>query len=234
MPDLLHEKDFTMEKYDNFYENHYFKPMPDSLAINANRVLPRVDWALDMAELRGATRVLDLGCLDGFSGLTIANNVSSVFRLVGVDLSKDGIDIANRRKSLVGAKTDFYQDTIEHFLETTDEKFDFIMLFEVIEHVKDPKGLIRLIDRVKTDDGAVLISTPAFESPTFGKNDVQNKCHIRLYTTKDKDYDEMTDVPDPDTGKPYMRTASSMPKLIGKQRIMSIGVYSELINCMYI
>ena len=108
-----------------------------------------------------------------------------------------------------------------------------IILFEVIEHVKSPKKLLQLIDNVKTKNGLVLISTPAFESPTYGKNDVANKCHIRLYTTKEKDYEEMTDVPDPDTGKTYMRKATSMPKQVGKHRIISIGTYSELINCLY-
>lgn len=234
MAKLLHEKDFSLDNYEKFYNHHYFKPLPDDMALNAHRNIPRVGWAVDIAEMYQPKNVLDLGCLEGFSALTVANHVKSVRRIVGVDLSQEGIDLANSRKSLIKADAEFIQGTIEDYLGTTDEKFDMIMLFEVIEHVKDPEGLIRLIDRAKTDDGAVLISTPAFESPTFGKNDVQNKCHIRLYTTKNKDYKAMTDVPDPDTGKPYMRTASSMPKLIGKQRIMSIGVYSELINCMYI
>jgi len=108
-----------------------------------------------------------------------------------------------------------------------------IVCFEVIEHVLDPELLIKLIDKVKSEDGQVLISTPAFESPTFGKNDVANKCHIRLYTMADEDYEEMTDKPDPQTGKTYMRTATSMPKQVGKDRIIEMGVYSELINVRY-
>lgn len=230
---LKHEQDFKLEEYEDFYEHHFFAPLPDDKALNAHRIIPRVDWAVDVASLRQPKSVLDLGCLEGFAGLTVANHTSSVRRLVGVDLSQEGIDLANSRKSLVKADTEFIKDSIEHFLETTEEKFDMIMLFEVIEHVKDPSLLIKLIDRVKTDDGVVLISTPDFKGKTFGKNDVVNKCHIRLYTTEDADFEEMTDVPDPDTGMVYMRTASSMPKLIGKKRIISIGTYSELINCCY-
>lgn len=233
MAKLLHEKDFSLDKYEDFYSHHYFKPLPDDLAINANRIIPRVDWAVDIAEVNRPHSVLDLGCLDGFSGLTVANNVSSVQRLVGVDLSKEGIDIANKRKRLIEARTDFIQDSIEHYLMQTDEKFDMIILFEVIEHVKNPKKLLKLIKDVKSKNGIVLISTPSFEAPTFGKNDVRNKCHIRLYTTKDEDYEEMTDVPDPETGKRYMRKATSLSKQVGKHRIISMGVYSELINCVY-
>lgn len=230
---LLHEKDFDFNNYEDFYENHYFQPLANDRAINAHRILPRVDWAVDVASVYSPKNVLDLGCLDGFTGLTVAHHTPSVKRLVGVDLSKDGIDIANQRKELISSKADFFQDSIESYLEKTPEKFDMIILFEVIEHVKSPKKLLQLIDNVKTKNGLVLISTPAFESPTYGKNDVANKCHIRLYTTKEKDYEEMTDVPDPDTGKTYMRKATSMPKQVGKHRIISIGIYSELINCLY-
>ena len=229
----LHEKDFTVENYDKIYEHHYFQPVEDSKALNAHRVLPRVAWAVDIADINQPKSVLDLGCLEGFTALTIANKVPSVRRIVGVDLSEDGIALANGRKNLVKADAEFVQDSIEHYLDNTKEKFDMICLFEVIEHVKDPKSLLKQIDRVKSKDGIVLISTPSFEAPTYGKNDVKNKCHIRLYTTKDDDYEEMTDVPDPDTGLCYVRKATSMPKQVGKHRIINMGVYSELINCIY-
>ena len=226
MPELKHEKDFTLEKYDEFYEHHFFQPLPEDRALNAHRIIPRVDWAVDVADEYKPKSVLDLGCLEGFAGLTVANHTSSVERLVGVDLSQEGIDIANSRGHLVGANTEFIQGTIEDFLETTKEKFDMIMLFEVIEHVKDPGLLIKLIDKVKSDDGVVLISTPDFEAPTFGKDDEQNKCHIRLYTLADEDYEAVNK-------HGNTRKATSMSKQIGKKRIISIGTYSELINCLY-
>ena len=42
---LLHEKDFDINNYEDFYENHYFQPLANDRAINAHRILPRVDWA---------------------------------------------------------------------------------------------------------------------------------------------------------------------------------------------
>lgn len=228
-----HETNFDVNMYDEFYESHVFAPLPDDRALNAHRIIPRISWALDIAKELKPKSVLDLGCLEGYTALTIANHVDSVERVVGVDLSEDGIDLANSRKPLVKASCEFKQGTIEDYLQKCEEKFDMIVCFEVIEHVLDPELLIKLIDKVKSDNGQVLISTPAFESPIFGKNDVANKCHIRLYTMADEDYDEMTDKPDPDTGHCYIRTASSMPKLIGKDRIIEMGVYSELINCRY-
>ena len=170
--------------------------------------------------------MLDLGCLEGFTALTLANKIPSVQLAVGVDLSQEGIDIAKTRVDMVRAKVEFYKDSIEHFLQTTKEKFDFICLFEVIEHVKDPEILIKLIDQVKTNNAHILISTPDFEAPTFGKDDEKNKCHIRLYTLADEDYEAVNKYGN-------IRKATSMSKQIGKDRIIEIGTYSELINCIY-
>lgn len=227
------QKDFALDNYDNFYENHFFAPLKDEDSINAHRLISRVAWATDIAEELKPKSVLDLGCLEGYTGLTIANHTDSVERLVGVDLSEDGITLANSRTTLIKASSEFIQQSIEDYLESCTEKFDMIICFEVIEHVLDPELMIRLIDKVKSDNGQVLISTPAFESPTYGKNDVVNKCHIRLYTMQDKDYEEMTDKPDPDTGKTYIRTATSLSKQVGKERIIEMEVFSELINCRY-
>lgn len=228
-----HETSFDVNNYEKFYESHMFAPLPDDKALNAHRIIPRISWALDVAKELKPKNVLDLGCLEGYSALTIANHVDSVERIVGVDLSEDGIALANGRKSLVKVSSEFIKQSIEEYLEQCEEKFDMIICFEVIEHVLDPELLIELIQKVKSDNGQVLISTPAFESPTFGKNDVANKCHIRLYTTKDEDYEEMTDRPDLDTGKTYMRTASSMPKLLLDHDIIEMEVINELINVRF-
>lgn len=237
MSDEYHESDFDTVDYEPFYENHYFQSFDDATAVNIHEVLPRAQWAFDVASTIKAKDVLDLGCLEGFVVLSLANNVPSVKHGVGVDLSKKGISLGTQRAIKFDLPVDFFQMTLEAYLEGCVEKnehFDLITLFEIMEHVKDPEYVLQLVDKVKTPKGTVLISTPAFESPTYGKNDVGNKCHVRLYTTQDEDYQEMTDLPNPDTGKPYMRTATSLPKQVGKDRIKDMEVVNELINCRYV
>lgn len=221
------ETQFNIEEYEEFYEDHTFQPLRDEDAMNAHRFLPRVNWALDVAKELKPKRILDLGCLDGYALLTLCKHAGSVEYAKGVDLSKDGINIARKRaESLEGIAIDFEQNTIEDFLENTKMKFDLIMLFEVIEHVKNPRVLLKLIDRVKAKDGQVLVSTPDFEAPTYGKDDEKNKCHIRLYSLADEDYT---------ANNKYgtLRMATSMSKQVGKDRIIEMDTYSELINCRY-
>lgn len=237
------EKDFKMEIFEDFYESHYFQPVSDEEAVNAHRIFPRVAWALDIAKEIKPKRVLDLGCLEGYALLTVANHVDSVTYGAGVDLSQDGIDMARKRVKLVGKKLDFTKGSIEDFLKMTAVKYDMVMLFEVIEHVKDPAAVLKAIDNVLAPGGTVLISTPAFESPTFGKTDTINKCHIRLYTLKDEDYEEtfIDKQPASETfGEPVTRKATSIFKEIGygdakrgHERTISAEVLSQLINIRY-
>jgi 2-polyprenyl-3-methyl-5-hydroxy-6-metoxy-1,4-benzoquinol methylase len=223
----LHEQDFKVEEYEQFYENHHFSPLNDQVALHAHRVLPRVNWALDVAKEIKPKRVLDLGCLDGYALLTVANHVKQVEKAVGVDLSEDGIKLATKRAKQENLPCIFFQDAIETFLEECTEQFDLILMFEVIEHVKSPRIVLELIDKVKAPDGTVLISTPDFEAPTYGKDDEQNKCHIRLYTTADKDYEA-------ENRYGNIRKATSITKEVGKERVKEMGVYSELINVRYV
>ena len=70
------------------------------------------------------------------------------------------------------------------------------------------------------------MSTPAYESPLYGADDEKNKCHIRLYTTADEDYEQPNKYGN-------VRKATSITKEIGPDRIKDLGVYSQLINVLY-
>ncbi len=230
---LKHESEFKVEDYEDFYSHHFFQPVSDSDAVQAHRIFPRVAWALDVANETKPKSVLDLGCLEGYTALTLANKVKSVERAVGVDLSEEAITLAKNRTDMVKGNVEFFVDSIEKWLENCDEKFHLITNFEVMEHVKDPQLVIKLMDKVLAPNGTILISTPAFESPTYGKDDEQNKCHIRLYTTADEDYRE-------ENKYGTLRKATSIFKEIGygsaergHERAVEYDVVSELINLRY-
>lgn len=220
----FHENDFKVEEYEEFYENHFFQPVADEQSIDSHRLFPRVRWALGIAKEIKPTKVLDLGCLEGYSVLTLAKHVPSVEVGVGVDLSQDGIELAQRRAEKFKLPVEFIQASIEEYMQNTNEKFDLIMAFELMEHVKDPELVLDLVDKVANKNATFLISTPDFESPLFGKDDERNKCHIRLYTTADEDYEA--------TNKyGTLRKATSLSKQLGdKRKIESMEVRSELIH----
>jgi 2-polyprenyl-3-methyl-5-hydroxy-6-metoxy-1,4-benzoquinol methylase len=227
------DNNFTPERYEEFYEHHYFEPIPETVAFDIHEVIPRFGWAFDKigeiveaAKDKKRIKLLDLGCLDGSFALTIAKHYGIYTH--GIDLTVDGIDIANERAKQLDTPTRFTQGTIEDWLQAiaeSGEKFEIITWFEIIEHVKDVQLCIDLIDKVLAPGGVVLCSTPAFESPNFGMDDEQNTCHIRLFTEKPKDYWAVNKYG-------TKRMATSFPQLLG-DRIKEMGTYSELINVLY-
>lgn len=220
------DKNFTPEKYEEFYEHHYFEPIPEQAAFDVHELIPRFGWAFDKVEEIKPKNLLDLGCLDGSFALTIGKHFG--IPVEGVDLTKDGVDIANERAKKLSTSAYFRQGTIEDHLREYARQgatFDMITWFEIIEHVKDVDLCIELIDAVLAPGGTVLCSTPAFEAPTFGMDDEENTCHVRLFTEQPKDYYAVNK-------HGTKRMATSFPQLLG-DRIKEMGTYSELINVLY-
>lgn len=220
------EKDFKMEEYDEFYTEHMdFVSIPENLFLTVHEFIPRFGWAFDQVGELKPKNLLDLGCLDGSFALSIANHYK--IPTTGVDMNKRSTAIGNERAKKYGVTTTCIQSAAEDFLEACEpHSFDVITFFEIIEHVKDVPRLLKLIDRALAPGGSVLVSTPAFESPNFGKDDEVNKCHIRLYTLEPEDYEEVNKYG-------TLRKATSLYKEIGPDRIQEAGVYSELINARY-
>jgi 2-polyprenyl-3-methyl-5-hydroxy-6-metoxy-1,4-benzoquinol methylase len=221
------DKAFKVENYEEFYEHHQFVETKDADAENVHEIVPRFGWGFDMVETHKPKNLLDLGTLDGSFPITIARHFG--IPCTGVDLTKDGTDLARERALKLRLPAEFYQGTVEAYLEAFADnglKFDMITAFEIIEHVKDVPLFLKLIDGVLAPGGHVLISTPDFESPLYGKDDEINKCHIRLYTTADEDYEAVNKFGN-------VRKATSISHEIGPERIRDVGVYSHLINVLY-
>lgn len=213
---------FSLSNYDEYYAQHGFVPVRPDKVTETHRHYPRVAWALDVAKEIKPKTMLDLGCLDGFATLTLVDKIPGLSG-IGVDLSEDGVMYGNDNAKNLGLDAKFYQQTVESYLDETDQTFDLVIMFELIEHVKDVQAVLKQISKVLNPGGTLLISTPDFEAPTFGKDDEENTCHIRLYTTADEDYDAVNKYGN-------TRTATSMKQELKEYEIIEMDVYSELIN----
>lgn len=110
-------------------------------------------------ECTGNGIVLDLGCGDAhYKGLCKGD-------YIGVDIN-------------LLAKMDIRVDV--RFLPFREKTFDFILMFDLIEHINHLSTLLREVRRVLTDIGRILITTPNWWSwDNFFTRD-----HIRLFTKK--------------------------------------------------
>jgi SAM-dependent methyltransferase len=91
-------------------------------------------------------------------------------QIVGLDTTPESVAQC-REKNL-----EVYCETLESFQHSSSAKlFDHVVAFHCLEHVSDPKGLVRSMLKLVKPGGSVLISTPyspmSFESDWF---DVMN------------------------------------------------------------
>jgi len=98
--------------------------------------------------------ILDVGCGTGYGSATVAHN--SRF-LVGIDQSRNAISYAG--KHYAGPRTEFIVQDASH-LGFSDDTFDVVLSFEMIEHLQDPAMFLSQINRVLRKGGLFIISTP--------------------------------------------------------------------------
>lgn len=97
-------------------------------------------------------RILDLGC--GFGSLSKYLKAADFSNLLGVDLYDTAIAMAKKKKYL---KSEFIVSDIQKF--STDQKFDIIVLNEVIYYLDDyNKTVLNLKKLFKYKEGFFIVS----------------------------------------------------------------------------
>ena len=101
-------------------------------------------------------RLLDVGCGLGYflAGAT-ADQKSSGWFLAGVETSRPACDYALRKLGL----SDIYCGSITA-AGYPDNSFDLVTLWDVIEHLPDPRPVLSAIRRALKDGGGVFLATP--------------------------------------------------------------------------
>lgn len=123
--------------------------------------------------------VLDIACGSGYGSLLLAK--SGARQVVGVDISLSVIRFA--RKKYSHQKVRYMVSDILKF--QSEKKFDVIISFETIEHVKEDLKVLKKIYSLLSNGGIIILSTPnrVITSPKAKtlKDAPLNKYHIREY-----------------------------------------------------
>lgn len=132
--------------------------------------LHRYLWA---AELVAGHTVLDLASGEGFGAAILAQAAQSV---VGVDIDARSVEHASL--NYLRDNLSFTVGDARDLSRFADDSFDFVVAFELIEHVAEQDCVIDEIERVLTPRGVLVMSTPdrrAYVDPT-GRG---NALHVR-------------------------------------------------------
>ena len=188
---------FNNKAYKKYYkEDLVEEPVPEEYALDCTKLYPRFKWLVDRIEEQKPKTVLDLGCADGYTCLTLANRG---FKTKGVNLHTPSILLARERAGKHKLDATFEdKDMFE-----IKEKADAVILFEILEHLPDPKKAIKHCMSLVGKDGRLYISTPSPDhlGITLHKeegvgtdwDDTKPSGHLRIFDDKElmdllKDY----------------------------------------------
>jgi 2-polyprenyl-3-methyl-5-hydroxy-6-metoxy-1,4-benzoquinol methylase len=123
--------------------------------------LSRYEFAVE--KIKRDSIVLDLGCGTGYGTQYLAKYVK---KITGIDVDREAIKFA--RKNYPHKNLEYKVADISSLNGTG--KYDVIVSFEVIEHLKNPKSFISKAHKMLKKGGTLIISTPNAEvvSPKGG------------------------------------------------------------------
>lgn len=135
--------------------------------------------------LQAGQRVLDLGCGAGGFSLYAAGRGATV---LGVDVSERAIATNRQAATALGLSALSFacQDVAEFH---TDERFDVVMLIEVLEHLPDDRRMLRKVHELLEPGGLLLMSVPSSNAPLhrsyvkrYGRDPFDERVgHLRRY-----------------------------------------------------
>lgn len=123
-------------------------------------------------------KVLDIGC--GYGNLLTAFKNAGYNNLTGIDISEEQIKNAKE----LNENINFICSDLISFLNTSNEKYDLITAFDVLEHLDKEEALtsLELIYNNLNEGGQLIVQTPNAESPWFGAVAFGDFTHEWFYT----------------------------------------------------
>lgn len=121
------------------------------------KVKNRIHWICENAK---GEKILDIGCSQGITSILLGRECKKV---IGIDLHEESINYA---KDLLKKEDEVTQKYISFELnnfmnmEFYDEKFDSIILGEILEHIFDPRRFVEKAINLINEKGRVIITVP--------------------------------------------------------------------------
>jgi SAM-dependent methyltransferase len=123
-------------------------------------------------EYAAGKRVLDLPSGEGYGSNLLAGVAESV---IGIDIAPDAVAHASQK---------YRRDNLSYLAASgtnvplPDASFDFIVSFEMIEHIHEQDAFLREVDRLLKPDGLFMISSPNRPEYT-DKTGYKNEFHVK-------------------------------------------------------
>lgn len=102
-------------------------------------------------------KVLDVGCGEGTVGKMLKEKLGNKVHITGLDISATALQMASTFYDRV-AEFDADADSLQEILQ--QEKFDYIIAMEMLEHLFNPKRALEQFKMALANEGCLLASVP--------------------------------------------------------------------------
>jgi 2-polyprenyl-3-methyl-5-hydroxy-6-metoxy-1,4-benzoquinol methylase len=110
------------------------------------------EFAFFLQSIKPEGIMLDVGCAEGFFLLGVEEN--SRWKAEGVEIIESAVQFAKEQLGL-----NVYSGTLDS-LENLSDRYDFIRMNNVIEHVQNPVKFLQITNKLLKKGGRVYCSTP--------------------------------------------------------------------------
>lgn len=131
-------------------ETSEFKPLHDINPLRLDYVKTSCGGSLQ------DKKILDIGCGGGIFAESLALEGANVS---GIDVGEVALDVAKVHLLESGLDIDYQKITAEEFAEQHKSEFDAVCCLELLEHVPDPKSIIKAAAVLVKDGGNLFFST---------------------------------------------------------------------------
>lgn len=157
------------------YDPHYFEPLFAAEErhfwfVARNKVI----CSLTKNAISGIknARILEIGCGTGNVLQALEKNFPDD-RIIGMDLFQEGLQLARQRVNCPLIQADLAHPPI-------DMDFDLVGMFDVLEHIKDDRAVLKQIFQLVKPGGFLLLTVPA-DPRLWSYFDLASH-HVRRYT----------------------------------------------------
>jgi SAM-dependent methyltransferase len=167
----------VFDKYRTTGAYHWAEGSPFNLRYNApliaryRSVLRRIP--------AGASRILDVGCGDGYLTYLIAKG-NPLARIIGIDDEESGIGQAHAMSARTGLSNLEFRHVAAGATPFRDNEFPIVVLADVIEHVPEVPAMLQELERITAPDGALIVTTPNRQAGS-----VWDTRHVKEYTARE-------------------------------------------------
>ncbi len=140
-------------KFDRLAD-HWWNPSGAFGALH--RINPlRLAYIEARTSLKGA-RVLDVGCGGGILSEAMTSRGA---RVTGIDLGAEALSAGRHHARKAGMKIEYRQRAVEALAEAVADRYDLVTCMELLEHVPDPRSVVRACSRLAKPNGDLIFAT---------------------------------------------------------------------------